>query len=399
MNNSDMMRNSNCLDQILLVIFIVLIIAVIIFFFNTNDCHSEKFKEKINYLELNNNNMLDNKDIDNFLDKTESENNYYNNLNKKIYKDILTEKNNELLSENETLNNDTEINKFLRRINDKYNNVKMEYNIEPFESLNDDNTNKQFMSLSNYNLNEQFKSLNDYNMNEQFKSLIDDEQSKMNNINKLSQPENLSGFINGDQSCNMNEQQKELVDDYKKKYFKMYRHQIECPKDCHLHSLNLKKCNLSDNNDCQGIFTNDYNNPDVFTLSNLALDKNNRRECVTCTANDSRQTKNMPNQNDDVNEEDQVKINERRLNNRNKFADFNDYIDRNGVMETSVDKIAELRTCNNGTCGLNSYGKKVSDVYNNLLSTTYTEEKNKCVNGPVEGINDSNFNDSYASPI
>jgi len=97
-----------------------------------------------------------------------------------------------------------------------------------------------------------------------------------------------------------------------------------------------------------------------------------------------------------VNEEEEVKINERRLNNRNKFADFNNYIERNGVMETSVDKIAELRTCTTGTCGLNSYGKKVSDVYNNLLSTSYTEDKNKCVNGPVEGVNDSNSNDTYA---
>ena len=98
-----------------------------------------------------------------------------------------------------------------------------------------------------------------------------------------------------------------------------------------------------------------------------------------------------------VNEEDDVKINERRLNNRNKFADFNDYIDRNGVLETSVDKIAELRTSTNGTCGLNSYGRKVSDVYNNLLSTTYTEDKNKCVNGVVKGMIDSKFDDTYAS--
>jgi len=220
-----------------------------------------------------------------------------------------------------------------------------------------------------------------------------------NNVNKLSSPENLSGFVNGDQACNMDEQQKELVDDYKKKYFKMYRHQIECPKECQLHKLNLQKCNLSENNDCQGIFTNDYNNPDVFTLSNLALDRNNRRECVTCTANDDRQTMDMIIPDSNVNEEDEVKINERRLNNRNKFADFNDYIDRNGVMETSVDKIAELRTSNTGTCGLNSYGRKVSDVYDNLLSTTYSEAKNQCVNGPVEGINDSNSDDTYASVI
>ena len=36
---------------------------------------------------------------------------------------------------------------------------------------------------------------------------------------------------------------------------------------------------------------------------------------------------------------------------------------------SNYDKIAEIRTCNTGTCGLNSYGKKVSDVYDNLLSS------------------------------
>jgi hypothetical protein len=261
--------------------------------------------------------------------------------------------------------NESDIEKFLRRINNKYNHVKMEKCLESFNNLYDDNVNQEISM----------------NMD--------------NNVNKLSDAENISGFLNGDEACNMNEQQKELVDNYKKKYFKMYRHQLECPKDCQL--SNLRRCNLAENNDCQGIFTNEYNNPDVFTLSNLVLDRNNRRECVACTANDDRQTKDMINQNSNVNEEEEVKINERRLNNRNKFADFNDYIDRNGVMETSVDKIAELRTCTTGTCGLNSYGKKVSDVYNNLLSTTYTQDKNQCVQGPVEGINDSNSNDTYAS--
>jgi hypothetical protein len=68
-------------------------------------------------------------------------------------------------------------------------------------------------------------------------------------------------------------------------------------------------------------------------------------------------------------------------------------------METSVDKLAEIRTCTNGTCGLESFGRKVSDVYDNLLSTTYSEEKKQCVNGPVEGINDSNSDDTYASVL
>jgi hypothetical protein len=327
--------------------------------------------------------------------------------------------------------NDTQ--QFLKRINNKYNNVNMEDNIENFVELgHPENTMDNFVELGHpentmdniqqpeimhsqrmmpermmpQRMMPQRMMMPQYTRDnmENFANLEDDNnmpkmKNMNNNVNKLSSPENLSGFVNGDISCNMDKQQKELVDDYKNKYFRMYRHQIECPKECQLHRLNLKKCNLSENNDCQDIFTNDYNNPDVFTLSNLALDKNNRRECVTCTANDNRQTRDMMVPDSNVNEEDEVKINERRLNNRNKFADFNDYIDRNGVMETSVDKIAELRTSNTGTCGLNSYGKKVSDVYDNLLSTTYSEEKNQCVYGPVEGINDSNSNDTYASVL
>jgi hypothetical protein len=297
-------------------------------------------------------------------------------MNKNSNIEMEMNKNFNIETKNEEIS-DTE--RFLRRINDKYNRVKMENQLEL------ENQVESFANLENQ-LQNQLQN--------------NEEDNKVyNNVNKLSSPEDISGFLNGEQACNMNEQQKELVDDYKKKYFKMYRHQIECPKDCQL--SNLRRCNLSENNDCQGIFTNEYNNPDVFSLGYLALDNNNNKSCVSCTSNDDRQTKNMINQNENsnVDEEDEVKINERRLNNRNKFADFNDYIDRNGVMETSVDKIAELRTCTTGTCGLNSYGKKVSDVYNNLLSTTYTEEKNQCNYGPVEGVNDSNSNDTYANIV
>ena len=397
MNYSDIRGESSCLDQILIVIFVVLVIFVVIFFFKTqNNCINEPFKGKINYSEINDNNERNDMNTDNYLDY--SLNNSLDNvenenvLTKHKFDEILIKKNDEIINKIDDISSniemkehvnesDSETDKFLRRINNKYNHVKMENYLEPFTHLDNDVDN------------------------------VDQESyHQTNNVNKLSSPENISGFLNGEQACNMNEQQKELVNDYKKKYFRMYRHQIECPKNCKLDESynpidgscqfsNLKRCNLAENNDCQGIFTNDYNNPDVFSLGFLALDNNNKKSCVSCTSNDDRQTRNMKISNDGVNEEDEVKINERRLNNRNKFADFNDYIERNGVMETSVDKIAELRTCTTGTCGLNSYGKKVSDVYNNLLSTTYTDEKNKCNSGLVEGMNDSNSDVTYAQPL
>jgi len=360
MDYSDIRNDSNYLDQVLLIIFVILIIFVVFYFFNSNKCIDEKFKDKINYSNMNTNELLQ---------QLEKDNTFENDCNN--YEEI--KRNHQISHQQEHKEKehepDSEIAKFLRRINNKYNHVKTEDTRESFNSLNDDNVNQE-MDMNMY-----------VNMN-------------MDKVNRLSEPENISGFLNGDMACNMDQQQKELVNSYKKKYFKMYRHQIECPKNCQL--SNLSRCNLADNNDCEGILTKDYNNPDVLTLAHLALKNNNKRECVTCTSMDDRQTSNMNIINSNVNEEDEVKINERRLNNRNKFADFNDYIDRNGVLETSVDKIAELRTSTTGTCGLSSFGKKVSDVYDNLLSTTYTEEKNQCVQGPVEGINDSNSNDSYA---
>ena len=382
MNYSDIDKKSNCLDQILIIIFVILIIFIVMFYLNPKERHDkdEKFKGKMNYASVS----YDDDDI------LGIKNQDYNTYSETEMINYPIENKSMMVTYSEM--NDTD--KFLKRINDKYRSAKFEDDIENFSTLNNENYNNQNYNNQNYNTEVPIKNL----VVEPFahQGVNHEEQ---NNVNDLSKPENISGFLNGDIACNMDQQQKELVDDYKKKYFRMYRHQIECPKECQLHKLNLNRCNLSDNNDCQGIFTKDYNNPDVFTLSNLVLDRNNKRECVACTANDDRQTRNMMGPNSNINEEDEVKINERRLNNRNKFADFNDYIDRNGVLETSVDKIAELRTSSTGTCGLNSFGQKVSDVYNNLLSTTYTEEKNRCVNGPVEGISNSNFDDSYASPI
>jgi hypothetical protein len=450
MNYSDIDRESNCLDQILIVIFVILIIFVVMFYLNPKKNKDESFRERINYAKINYND-------DNILDN----NNIYSEMEMVNYPKV----NNSMMSSYAEMS-DTD--KFLKRINDKYRSVRMENDIENFNLLDNEPTqdyvdnqytqdyvteapyqdyvteapSQDYVTEAPYqdyvteapyqdyvteapslDYVTEAPSLDyvteapyqDYVFEDSTQNYVNkvpienfdiehfanqsEEREKINKVNDLSSPENISGFLNGDQACNMDKQQKELVDDYKKKYFRMYRHQIECPKECQLHKLNLSRCNLSDNNDCEGIFTKDYNNPDVFTLSNLAIDRNNKKECVTCTANDDRQTRNMMVPNSNVNEEDDVKINQRRLNNRNKFADFNDYIDRNGVLETSVDKIAELRTSTTGTCGLSSFGQKVSDVYNNLLSTTYTEDKNKCVRGLVEGINDSNSNDTYASVL
>jgi hypothetical protein len=63
-------------------------------------------------------------------------------------------------------------------------------------------------------------------------------------------------------------------------------------------------------------------------------------------------------------------INNERKNNRNNYANFKDKVNRNGVAYTSVDKLAEIRSdpYNNS---IGKIGDAISNVYDNLLSTTY----------------------------
>jgi hypothetical protein len=82
----------------------------------------------------------------------------------------------------------------------------------------------------------------------------------------------------------------------------------------------------------------------------------------------------------EISKKDQELAKKKRVSfdNCNKFANFADYIDQNGVMGTSVDKLAEVRTQDSATCGLKSYGKNISDVYDKLVSTPYMDFKKSC---------------------
>jgi hypothetical protein len=71
-----------------------------------------------------------------------------------------------------------------------------------------------------------------------------------------------------------------------------------------------------------------------------------------------------------INEIKEVYINDERRNNRNKYANFKDKVYRNGVVYTSVDKLAAIRSDpydNN----IGNIGDTISSIYDNLLSTTY----------------------------
>jgi malate synthase len=80
--------------------------------------------------------------------------------------------------------------------------------------------------------------------------------------------------------------------------------------------------------------------------------------------------------------------------NVNNFANFNNYIAQNGVLETSVDKLAEIRSnvTNNATCELNKYGQTIGDVYDNLMSNPYMQYQKSCDTSKITGILEDKIN-------
>ena len=64
--------------------------------------------------------------------------------------------------------------------------------------------------------------------------------------------------------------------------------------------------------------------------------------------------------------------NDKRRNTLNNYANFNDKINRNGVLLTQVDKIAKIRSDPyNNDIGV--YGDDIATIYDDLLSNTYTQ--------------------------
>jgi hypothetical protein len=399
-------RNSESNDSSGIFIFVIIVIAILfIYFWMGNSPKKNYSKQRENFIDMNTRNMMQLSNIPNTYSEYQM-NNIKQTSNDNIYSEdkIDVEEINIIddYKESDLSNQNNMISPNMNVSNMNSSNMNVSSNMNS-SNMNVSNMNSSNMNVSNMNSsNMNVSNMNSSNMN-----------VSNNPVNNLTNNDNvdISGFLNGDQSCNMSKMQKELVSDYKKKYFNMYKHQIECPKECGLNNKgynpmqgscqlsNMKRCNLSENNDCEGIVTSDYNNPDVFSLGFLALDNNNNKSCVTCTSNDNRQTKNMKSPSQVNNEDNDVEVNRRRLDNRNKFADFNNYIEQNGVMETSVDKLAEIRTCTNGTCGLESFGRKVSDVYDNLLSTTYTTNKKNCNSGMISGVLEDASMTSYMQPL
>lgn len=220
-----------------------------------------------------------------------------------------------------------------------------------------------------------------------------------------------------------------------------------CGKKCYPGSRQMKHCDDNDEK-CLKEYEMLNNGADITSLNFLAIKNNNKKDCVTCTydklkynradgvesilnqlyggnnvfehdyllkdaergsvfdnrANTSmnRAVNNYQETFEDVESElkkseqisselqkkDQELTKKKQVSfdNCNKFANFADYIEQNGVMGTSVDKLAEVRTQDSATCGLKSYGKNISDVYDKLVSTPYMDYKKSCNLDNVGGV-------------
>ena len=78
-------------------------------------------------------------------------------------------------------------------------------------------------------------------------------------------------------NCNLLGLNSDDINNFKKDYYGMYAHQIECPKDSYVNKSGTKKCGLDSDKDCNGVFTTDYNNSDVFALSYMSLLNNDKK--------------------------------------------------------------------------------------------------------------------------
>ena len=84
--------------------------------------------------------------------------------------------------------------------------------------------------------------------------------------------------------------------------------------------------------------------------------------------------------------------------NVSNYVNFENNVYQDSIGDNAADKIAEIRSCTNGTCGLKSYGSSIANAYDKLTgNTSYTSRKN-CNPYELTGIlEDSANTDMYAN--
>ena len=217
-------------------------------------------------------------------------------------------------------------------------------------------------------------------------------------------------------SCNMLGVNSDDMDNYKKKFYNMYAHQIECPTNCALKADGMSKgcdigtkCGLQAN--CSNVNT-DTSIPDTFALNYLALDNANKKSCVTCNF---KPTKNPLNREwmerdypsydglpEDVKMADEARKKKMNLIDANvsNYANFKNNVYQDSIGESAPDRINEIRTCQDayGTCGLKNYGTSIANAYDKLTANPSFTSRNDCNPYQLTGIlEDSASTDIYAN--
>ena len=243
------------------------------------------------------------------------------------------------------------------------------------------------------------------------------------NINKI--PENLQtpdvrsidamnkvGIIDAEPAnCNLLGVNSANMNNYKKNFYNMYSHQIECPKMCGVKKNGFNKCGLGSGcgigKDCENVDGPDAI-PDVYALNHLALHNNNKKACVTCNY---KPLKNKLNReylenpsydglSNDVKIADQQRLDKMKITDANvsNYVNFENNVYLDSIGETQVDKIAEMRSCNNGTCDFGAFGDTIAQTYDKLLSNPAYANRNSCAPYQLSGIlEDSMYTDEYAN--
>ena len=264
---------------------------------------------------------------------------------------------------------------------DNLENIKIIDDDEEIEYLDDDNEIENFENLDDDNEIENFENLDDnqiesfVNMNSANYELVHDDTPSPFNINNMT----LMVDQETETKTNCNIVNSDLIKDYKKKYFGMYAHQMGCS--------GSEGCNQS----------TDANSMNFYTL-----EMNKNKSCATCV--NSQPILDRPEYNKlskDVQAMDNNLHNQQQITQANvsNFVNFENNVYQNSIGETSVDKMAEIRT-SVGTCGLNDYGTTIAQVYDNLLATVAGEELydgNKDPNMLGGILEDASFTNNYQS--
>ena len=172
------------------------------------------------------------------------------------------------------------------------------------------------------------------------------------------------------------------MDEYMKDYYPTYAHQLECP----------KSCGLSPDNTC-------VQNADPIKMSLEAMTSANNKSCSTCTQNlTSSQYSNLP---ADTIKQDQERLDAKKVSfdNVNSYVDFSNVTFQDSLAgPTQVDKLAVERTSIDGTCNLDKYGTRISQVYDGLIGTSYKQKEK--ITQPLTGFYNGNAEGNiYAQPI